>query len=136
MFNKSLLLGIVSGVMAGIASLIYAKVYHSSLGADFSKVVTTVKIFALSIFGTVLAAIGYWMLNKWLRKSGEIVFNLLFAILSFASLLAPFATKLPLTLEAPELFPGMVIPMHLFPFMAWFTLKPFFFPGTYRPAGE
>jgi hypothetical protein len=135
MFKKSLLLGIVSGVMAGIASLIYAKVYHSSLGADFSKVVTTVKIFALCIFGTVLAAIGYWMLIKWLRNNGEIVFNLLFAILSFVSLLAPFATKLPLDLEAPELFPGMVIPMHFFPAMAWFTLKPLFFRSGDRPIG-
>lgn len=127
MFKKSLLLGIVSGIMAGIVSLIYAKVYHSSLGADFSKVATTERIFASSIFGTVLAAIGYWALDKWLRKNGEIVFNLLFAILSFATLLAPFATKLPLDLEAPELFPGMVIPMHLFPALAWFTLKPLFF---------
>lgn len=122
--------------MAGIASLVYAKVYHSSLGADFSKVVTTVKIFALSIFGTVLAAIGYSVLEKWLRKNGEIVFTLLFAILSFASLLAPFATKLPLDLEAPELFPGMVIPMHLFPAMAWFTLKPLFFRSIDQAAGK
>jgi hypothetical protein len=135
MFKKSLILGIVSGIMAGIASLVYAKVYHSSLGADFSKVTTTEKIFAASIFGTVLAAIGYWLLDKWLRKNGEIVFNLLFTILSFATLLAPFAAKLPLDMEAPELFPGMAIPMHLFPALAWFTLKPLFFRNAYTPVG-
>jgi ribose/xylose/arabinose/galactoside ABC-type transport system permease subunit len=36
MFNKSLALGIVSGLLAGIAGVIYAQVYHRSLGADFS----------------------------------------------------------------------------------------------------
>jgi hypothetical protein len=126
MFKKSLLLGIASGVLAAIASLIYANVYHSSLGADFSKVATPEKIVASSIFGGVLAAIGFWAFDKWLKQNGEIIFNLLFSMLSFATLLAPFAVKLPLTLETPELFPGMVIPMHFFPALAWFTLKPVF----------
>lgn len=127
MFKKSLLLGIVSGILAGIASLIYAKVYHSSLGADFSKVAGTVNILGSSLFGTILAAIGFWALNKWFRQNGEIIFNLAFSIISFATLLAPIAYKLPLDMEAPELFPGAVIPMHFFPALAWYTLKPIFF---------
>ncbi|HEX9509821.1 MAG TPA: hypothetical protein VF939_05030 [Puia sp.] len=126
MFKKALLLGIVSGLLAGIAALVYARVYHSSLGADFSKVATSVKIVAGSLFGGVLAAIGYWLLDKMLKEKGEIVFNFLFSILSFATLLAPFAVKLPLDIETPELFPGMVIPMHFFPALAWYTLKPLF----------
>jgi hypothetical protein len=126
MFKKSLLLGIVSGLLAGIAGVIYARVYHSSLGADFSKVAPTVNIIASSIFGGVLAAIGFALLDKILKEKGEIVFNFLFSIISFVTLLAPFAVKLPLDLEAPELFPGMVIPMHFFPALAWFTLKPLF----------
>jgi ABC-type branched-subunit amino acid transport system permease subunit len=126
MFNKSLALGIVSGLLAGIAGVIYAQVYHRSLGADFSKVASTIRIIAASLIGGVLAAIGYTLLNKWLKDRGEIVFNLLFSLFSFAALLAPFAVKLPLDLEAPELFPGLVIPMHFFPALAWFTLKPIF----------
>jgi hypothetical protein len=130
MFKKSLLLGIVSGLLAGVAALVYAYVYHSSLGANFSKVAGSARIIAASVFGGVLAAIGYWILDKKLKEKGEIVFNLLFSLLSFASLLAPFGVKLPLDIEAPELFPGMVIPMHFFPALAWFTLKPLFFsPG-------
>jgi len=134
MFKKSLLLGIVSGLLAGVAALVYAKVYHSSLGADFSKVAWPVRIMVASLFGGVLAAIGYWVADRLLKGKGEIVFNLLFSILSFASLLAPFATKLPLDIEAPELFPGMVIPMHFFPALAWFTLKPLFFPNRLQPS--
>ena len=126
MFKKALLLGIVSGLLAGIAGLIYAHVYYTANEADFSKVATSAKIIAASIFGGVLAAIGYAALVKSLKSRGEIVFNLLFTIFSFASLLLPIAYKLPLTIETPELFPGMVIPMHFFPALGWYTLKPIF----------
>jgi hypothetical protein len=126
MFKRSLALGIVSGLLAGLAAVIYAHVYHKTLGADFSRVAPTVRIVAASLFGGVLAAIGYWVFCRWWPTRGEIVFSLLFSLLSFLTLLAPFAAKLPLDLEAPELFPGMVIPMHFFPALAWFTLKPIF----------
>lgn len=127
MFKKALFLGIVSGILAGIAAVIFNKVYYSANEADFSKVVTIPKIIAASVIGGVLAAIGYWAADKLLRKNGEIVFNLVFTILSFATILAPIATRLPRDIETPELFPGMVIPMHFFPALAWYTLKPLFF---------
>lgn len=126
MFKKALFLGIVSGILAGFAAMIYTKVYYTVNEADFSKVINPVKIFASSIFGTVLAAVGFWIFDKWLKEKGEIVFNLLFTILSFATILAPIAAKLPLTQETPELFPGLAIPMHFFPALAWFTVKPIF----------
>ena len=126
MFKRSLALGVVSGLLAGIVSLGYARLYHSSSGADFSRVAGPVRIMASSLFGTVLAGMGYWLLDKWLKQKGEIVFNFVFVILSFATLLAPIGAKLPLDLEAPELFPGLAIPMHLFPALAWFTIKPLF----------
>jgi ABC-type branched-subunit amino acid transport system permease subunit len=126
MFKRALLLGIVSGLLAGIAGLVYARVYYTANEADFSKVASAVKILSSSLFGGVLAAIGYTILVKTLKTRGEIVFNLLFTIFSFASLLLPIAYKLPLTIETPELFPGMVIPMHFFPALGWYTLKPIF----------
>jgi ABC-type branched-subunit amino acid transport system permease subunit len=126
MFRKALTLGIVSGLLAAIAGLIYAHLYYSINEADFSKVASSIRIIASSLAGGVLAAIGFTLFNKWLKSNGEIVFNLLFSIISFASLLMPIAYKLPTSLETPELFPGMVIPMHFFPALAWFTLKPLF----------
>jgi hypothetical protein len=126
MFKRALLLGIVSGLLAGIAGLVYARVYYTANEADFSKVASAVKIISSSLFGGVLAAIGYTILVRALKTRGEIVFNLLFTIISFASLLLPIAYKLPLTIETPELFPGMVIPMHFFPALGWYTLKPIF----------
>jgi ABC-type branched-subunit amino acid transport system permease subunit len=126
MFKQALLLGIVSGLLAGIAGLVYAHLYFTINEADFSKVASTVRILSSSLFGGVLAAIGYTASLKWLKGKGEIVFNLLFTILSFASLLLPIAFRLPLKIETPELFPGMVIPMHFFPALGWYTLKPLF----------
>ncbi|HEV9038716.1 MAG TPA: hypothetical protein VGQ51_18895 [Puia sp.] len=126
MLNKSLILGIVSGVLAGIAGILYARVYYKINEADFSAVVSSMKIIAASLVAGILAGIGYTVLDRLLKKKGEIVFNFLFTILSFASLLVPIAYKLPLNLETPDLFPGMVIPMHFFPALSWYTLKPLF----------
>lgn len=126
MYRKSLALGIVSGLLAGIAGVIYARVYYSINEADFSGVVSTVKIITASLIGGALAAVGYSLLDRWLRARGEIVFNLLFTLISFITLLGPIAVRLPRNIDAPELFPGMVIPMHFFPALAWFTLKPIF----------
>jgi hypothetical protein len=126
MFKKLLLLGLVSGILAGVAGLIYQRIYTNSLGADFSAIVKPVNIIVVSTLAGLLTSVGYGLLTKWLPKPGEIIFNLVLVILTFASILGPFATKLPLEVEMPELFPGLTVPMHFFPALAWFTLKPLF----------
>jgi len=126
MFKKLLLLGAAAGLSAGVGSVIYARIYNSSLGTDFSYPVKPVGIIAASLFGCILASVGYWLFSKWLKATGEIVFNFVFTLLSLASIIGPFAFKLPLDIEMPELFPGLVIPMHFFPVLLWFTLKPLF----------
>ena len=126
MLKRLLLLGVISGVLAGIVALIYQKIYSSSVGADFSSVVTPVGVMISNIVGCMIAALGYWILSKWLKSKTEIVFNFIFVILSFASMLPVFAAKLPLTISSPELFPGLAIPMHFFPALAWTTLEPLF----------
>jgi len=129
MLKKLLLLGVVSGILSGILSIIYAKIYTHYLGVDFSTIATPVKIIVSSLVGCLLAAIGYWLLHKVLKSKTEIVFNLLFTVLSFVSILGAIATKLPLELQSPELFPWLVLPMHLFPVLGWLTLEPIFFPS-------
>jgi hypothetical protein len=126
MLKRLLLLGVVSGILAGIVALIYQKVYSSSVGADFSDIAKPAGIIISNIVGCIIAAFGYWILAKWLKNKTEIVFNFIFVILSFASMLPAFAVKLPLTVNSPELFPGLVIPMHFLPALAWFTLEPLF----------
>ena len=126
MLRKIILLGAVSGLLAGIASLIYQNVYASSLGESFASIAKPVGIVSISILAGLLASLLYYLLVRWFRAKGEAVFNFVFVLLSFASILGPFAMKLPLEIEMPELFPGMVVPMHFFPALAWFTLKPLF----------
>jgi len=125
MFKKSLLLGIVSGLLAGVVAVIYARVYYSTNEADFSKVASNARIVAASLFGGVLASIGYWLLDRWLKDKGEIVFNFLFTTISIVTLVIPITARLK-GVDTPEFFPGMAIPMHLFPALGWYTLKPLF----------
>jgi hypothetical protein len=132
MFKRSILLGLTAGLLAGVASLIYQKVYASSLGTDFATIAQPLGIFFSCVFAGLLAAVGYFFLIRRWHQYGEATFNLIFVILSFASILAPFAMKLPLDMDMPELFPGLVVPMHFFPALAWFTLKPLFFRTVER----
>ncbi len=126
MFKKSVFLGFASGILAGIASVIYAHVYNTAMGCDFSKIAKPIGIFATCLFAGMLAAVCYPLFIKWLKGKGDIVFNLIFVILTFASIIGPFAANLPLDVKTPELFPGLVIPMHFFPVLGWLTLKPMF----------
>ncbi|HTJ11710.1 MAG TPA: hypothetical protein VL547_06785 [Dinghuibacter sp.] len=128
MLKKLLLLGAVSGLLAGILSLIYSKIYSHYLGVDFSTIASPVKMIASSVIGGLIAALGFALLHRMLGVRTDAVFNLIFTTLSFASILGPIATKLPLELQSPELFPWLVMPMHLFPVLGWLTLKPLFFP--------
>jgi len=61
-----------------------------------------------------------------LKGKTDMVFNLLFVVLTFASILRPIGFIMPLDQESPELFPGLAVPMHFFPALGWFALKPFF----------
>ncbi|MEO6549396.1 MAG: hypothetical protein ABIN94_15445 [Ferruginibacter sp.] len=126
MLKKSLLLGGVSGILAGVASIIYQKVYAASLGVDFANIAKPQNIIIASLVTGLIAGTGYWLLTKWLKTKGEVIFNFLFTILSFASIAGAFGAKLPFDVDMPELFPGLVVPMHFFPALAWFTLKPTF----------
>lgn len=118
--------GISAGILSAIACMIYNRIYFFATEADFSKVLNTTTLIGINLGACLLAAIGFWLLTKWLKKGGEIIFNFLFTILSFASIVIPISISLPLNIKYPELFPGLSIPMHFFPALAWFTLKPLF----------
>ncbi len=38
----------------------------------------------------------------------------------------PISVTLPLSIQFPELFPGLAVPMIFFPALAWYTVKPLF----------
>jgi len=124
MFRRYFFQGIIAGVLAALAAIIYNRIYYFAMENDFSKVVNTGSMIGANMLACMVAALSYWGLKKWLGKRTDIVFNFAFAILSFASIMYPVAAKLPLDILHPELFPGLAIPMHFFPALAWFTINP------------
>jgi len=129
MFKKIFFHSLIAGLLASVAGIIYNKIYFFANEADFSKVLNTGSIIALNIMVCLAAGILYWALVKWLKKKGDAVFNFLFSILSFACIIIPVSITLPLKIQAPELFPGLAVPMILFPAIAWYTVKPLFERG-------
>ncbi len=133
MLKKSLLLGVTSGVLSGIASVIFAGVYKETMFTDFSPVVSTMNLMGACIFGCVLASVGYFGIMKFMPKNGNVVFNLIFTFLTFASILSPIAYKFPPALDVPGideitmLFIPFAMTLHFFPALIWFTVKPIFF---------
>ncbi|HLP93065.1 MAG TPA: hypothetical protein VK168_03470 [Saprospiraceae bacterium] len=118
--------GLLAGILAGMASFVYEYMYSEALLVDFSAVMTPPALFASSIFGSVLASVGYWAFSKWVRSNTDVWFNIIFLLLTFASLAGSFAASLPPEVESPELFPGLSVPMHLFPMLFWLAVKPLF----------
>ena len=126
MSKKIFFHGLVAGVLSAIASIIYYRVHYFAFEVDFSKLVNIAGLLGINLLSCLFAAVGYWLIKKWFGNKGEIIFNLSFSILSFASIIIPIAAKLPLDVQNPELFPGLTVPMHFFPALAWYTIKPLF----------
>jgi len=124
--KKTFLHGIISGILATAASVIYANIYQKALGADFGKIVTLGGIAGTTIFACLLMALTYWVLWKINKPHLTGVLNIVIALVSFATIIGPIGMSLPLDIHNPELFPGLVVPMHFFPALAFFCVAPFF----------
>ena len=126
MFRRIFYWGLSAGIGSAVAALIYNRVYFFITEANFTKLVNTGSLIGSNLLACMLAAFGYWGFTKWFPRKGELVFNIVFAVLTFASILIPIAIHLPLDIQFPELFPGLTIPRHFFPALAWHTLRPLF----------
>src|SRR6185295_2623444 len=93
---------------------------------DYSRLINVGSLASINLLSCLLAAAGFWLMKKWFGDKAEVIFNFVFTILSFASIIIPIAATLPLDVPSPELFPGLAVPMHFFPAVAWYTLRPLF----------
>ncbi len=118
--------GISAGILSAVACIIYNRIYFFATEVDFSKLVNIPVLTGINILAGMLAATGYWIFKKLLKKNADIFFNFTFTILSFASVIFPISISLPLDIKYPELFPGLAVPMLFFPALAWFTIRPLF----------
>jgi len=127
MMAKSIFIqGIIAGILSSVAAIIYQGVYQEMYFLDYSSVVNAGAIIGACMIGCVLMALGYFVLLKMNKLNLQGWLNTVYAILSFASIVPAMATSLPLDVEFPELFPGLVVPMHFFPALAFFAISPFF----------
>jgi hypothetical protein len=131
--KKHLLHGLVAGVIAGIIAIMYLIIYQRILFVDFNAVLNPYSIVGASTFGGILMTSSYWVLDKLKKPKLIGVVNALIILFSFLSILGPISMDLPLDVEFPELFPGLAAPMHFFPALIFFGIKPFFFkPNPYE----
>jgi len=130
MFKKSFLQAILVSLLTFIAAVIYRRIYFFATETDFSKVLSLVRLASLSILIAMLLAFLNFGILRLLAKRGEIVFNFVLSILTFASVIIPISITLPLNIQSPELFPGLGVPMVFFPAIAWYTVNPLFKKGS------
>lgn len=126
MFKSKFYQAILASALTATAAIIYNRVYFFATEADFSKVLNTGRLIGLSVLISMLAALLNYGLTRFLKKRGEIIFNFLFSIISFASVMIPISITLPMNVKFPELFPGLAVPMVFFPVIAWLTINPLF----------
>lgn len=128
MFKRHFIHGLTAGILSGLFCYLYYTVLKDEFMYDFSKIIKPMNLFGASIFGTVLASIGYFLSLKYVPKFGQILFDLLFAILVFASLISPMLFKLPLDFDEylTVIFPTYAMTMHFFPYVVWYALKAVF----------
>lgn len=124
--KNHLIQGIAAGVLASIAGIAFLNLYYAAYFVDYSLVVSPGAIIGSSVIGGVLISTGYFILEKLKKENLQGILNIVIMIFCFLSVIPVMAMKLPLEVEFPELFPGLVIPMHFFPAMAYFGLSPFF----------
>jgi hypothetical protein len=84
MFKRIFLQAVFASILASLAGIIYNRIYYFSTEADFSPVLNTGRIIALSVLTSMVAAFLNYFLIRLLKRRGEIVFNFLFSIVSFA----------------------------------------------------
>jgi hypothetical protein len=140
MIKKSLLLGTISGFLAGIAAIILINIYKEAYFTDFSTVkvligksmaleLKTLPLLIVFTVAGILIGLLYALFIRLFKSKGLVIFNLFLTIVTFATLILPMAAKLPLDLDEDTmmLFPGFAVTAHFFPALSWYTLKPIFF---------
>jgi len=92
--------GIMAGILASIAGIIYSHVYFFANEADFSVIINIYSIIGLNISAGIIAAFLHAASSKLPKKIAELVFNLALSILSFALIVIPLSISLPLNIHS------------------------------------
>ena len=132
--KKGLLLGVTSGIVAGGVGTLYNAIFSDAFYVDFSSVLNPTGIFIASMIGCLLMGLGYAIAARLKRPLLIPIINVLYCILSFASIIGVLNYTFPLSMDPDMLiaFPGLAIPMHFFPALSFLALVPFFWKHESR----
>ena len=132
MFKGAFLTGIISGVAATIACLVYSN-FYAGLLVDFTEATSVIAVLSNCMMVSMIGCFVYFGLSKIIKNNrfAEFSFNLLVTIASLASVF------LFLKSDDPEFknedaqmmidyYKGFVMPMLFFPALSWMTFKPLF----------
>ena len=133
MFKRIFFWGLAAGILSAVTSIIYKRIFEFAYEVQYEKIINIPVLIGANLIAGMVAAIGFWACLRLLRTRGEIVFNLLFSMVSFASVMYPISAKLPLDTQFLEMFPLLTVPMHFFPIIAWHTIRPLFANRPFIP---
>lgn len=124
-WKQAFIMGIAGSLLSSLASIIYLNIYQKAFVVDFGKIAGIPNVIAACSIGCFLMAVGYMLAVKWKGMKTTGWLNIAYSVVSFATIAGVFGFNLPLDTESPELFPGMIIPMHFFPVLSMLTIFPF-----------
>ena len=81
-------MSLATGIFSSVACIIFNKVYFFAFETNYEKLVNSGTLIGLNIAAGLLAGFGYWAAKKYFSRKADIVFNITFTLLSFASILA------------------------------------------------
>jgi len=120
-----LFLALTSALISIALCITFQQIYNKAFYVDYSAIVSIPGLAGACLIAAMLIAWGNFFFLRWFGNKGQLIFNLLAGVLSFASILGPLSITLPLDID-PLMFPGLVIPMHFFPIMAHLAVLPAF----------
>jgi hypothetical protein len=126
MYKRIFFQSLAAGLLSALCGWIYSRIHFFATQADFSAVLNPLSITAYCIIISILIGFIYWLIQSVSKKNPQLIFNLAIAVINFAAVIIPISVSLPLTVQFPELFPGLAVPMLFFPLIAWHTLQPLF----------
>ncbi len=119
---------LASALLAICASVVYNAIYSSAFELNFSSILNIGGIVGSTLIGCVLMGLAYYLGYRWKGEKSFRWINILISVLSFVSIIGVLGMQLPLTIESPEMFPGLAIPMHFFPALSFLVVYSFFEP--------
>ncbi len=126
MYKRIFYHSLTTGLLAALCGWIYSRIHFFATQADFSAVLHPMSIAGYCMLVSFVIGFVFWLIQYVFKKNQAIIFNLIIAVINFAMVIFPISVALPLTVQFPELFTGLAVPMIFFPLIAWHTLQPLF----------